>query len=72
MSEHDIQLETVNLLRGGRRGDDRAEPPEALNAWNRQFGADLLAALRQAAGRRRGARRAHHRRRTRASPRAPT
>jgi 2-(1,2-epoxy-1,2-dihydrophenyl)acetyl-CoA isomerase len=40
MSESDIQLETVNL-----RVIDR---PEALNAWNRQFGEDLLATLQRA------------------------
>ena len=46
--------------------------PEALNAWNKQFGVDLLAAIKRGGRRRRGARRAHHGRRAAASRAAPT
>lgn len=48
MSESDMELATVNA----RVRDDVAtielNRPEALNAWNAQLGADLLAALRRA------------------------
>jgi 2-(1,2-epoxy-1,2-dihydrophenyl)acetyl-CoA isomerase len=48
MSAANIELETVNV--GVREGVATIElnRPQALNAWNAQFGSDLLAALRQA------------------------
>ncbi|MHB8243543.1 MAG: enoyl-CoA hydratase/isomerase family protein [Solirubrobacteraceae bacterium] len=49
MSEPHTQLETVNMrLRDGAATIELSRP-EALNAWNAQLGADLLAALRRAA-----------------------
>jgi 2-(1,2-epoxy-1,2-dihydrophenyl)acetyl-CoA isomerase len=49
MSEPTTELETVNV--GLVDGTARIElnRPQALNAWNAQFGADLLSALRNAA-----------------------
>jgi 2-(1,2-epoxy-1,2-dihydrophenyl)acetyl-CoA isomerase len=41
--------ETVTLRRDGAAATIVLNRPEALNAWDRQFGADLLAALREAA-----------------------
>ena len=43
------QIETVTVRREGAAATIVLDRPEALNAWNRQLGADLLAALRQAA-----------------------
>src|SRR3954462_2682987 len=42
-------LETVTVHRDGAAATIALDRPDALNAWNRQFGADLLAALREAA-----------------------
>jgi 2-(1,2-epoxy-1,2-dihydrophenyl)acetyl-CoA isomerase len=48
VSEQDIKFETVNMLVGDGAATIELNRPEALNAWNRQFGEDLLAALRAA------------------------
>jgi 2-(1,2-epoxy-1,2-dihydrophenyl)acetyl-CoA isomerase len=48
MSEPEIQLETVNLRVVDGVATVELNRPEALNAWNRQFGEDLLATLRRA------------------------
>jgi 2-(1,2-epoxy-1,2-dihydrophenyl)acetyl-CoA isomerase len=48
MSESDIQLETVNLRVIDGVATVELNRPEALNAWNRQFGEDLLATLQRA------------------------
>jgi 2-(1,2-epoxy-1,2-dihydrophenyl)acetyl-CoA isomerase len=42
--------ETVNVLLDGGVATIELNRPEALNAWNRQLGVDLLAAVRQVAG----------------------
>src|SRR3954449_11287280 len=42
--------ETVTVTRDGAATTIALDRPDALNAWNRQLGADLLAALRDAAG----------------------
>ena len=47
MTEPDIQLETVNVLLKDGAATIELNRPEALNAWNKQFGADLLTALRR-------------------------
>jgi 2-(1,2-epoxy-1,2-dihydrophenyl)acetyl-CoA isomerase len=44
-----MQLDTVNMTLSGGAATIELNRPEALNAWNRQFGEDLLAALRRAA-----------------------
>jgi 2-(1,2-epoxy-1,2-dihydrophenyl)acetyl-CoA isomerase len=49
MSEAKIQLQTVNMRLDDGAATIELNRPEALNAWNAQLGADLLAALRQAA-----------------------
>ncbi|HTA13415.1 MAG TPA: enoyl-CoA hydratase [Solirubrobacteraceae bacterium] len=49
MSEPHIQLETVNVLTQDGAATIELNRPQALNAWNRQFGEDLLAALRSVA-----------------------
>jgi 2-(1,2-epoxy-1,2-dihydrophenyl)acetyl-CoA isomerase len=49
VSEPAIQLETVNVLMHDDAATIELNRPEALNAWNRQFGEDLLAALSRAA-----------------------
>jgi 2-(1,2-epoxy-1,2-dihydrophenyl)acetyl-CoA isomerase len=49
MDESSEQLQTVNTRRNGDAVTIELNRPEALNAWNAQFGADLLAALRGAA-----------------------
>ena len=49
MSEAKIQLQTVNVRLDDGAATIELNRPEALNAWNAQLGADLLAALRQAA-----------------------
>src|SRR3954467_2072452 len=41
--------ETVTVTRDGAAATIALDRPDALNAWNRQLGADLLAALRDAA-----------------------
>jgi 2-(1,2-epoxy-1,2-dihydrophenyl)acetyl-CoA isomerase len=43
-------FETVTVHRDGAAATIALDRPETLNAWNRQLGADLLAALRDAAG----------------------
>ena len=45
-----MELQTVNVRRAGGAATIELNRPEALNAWNRQLGEDLLAALRDAAG----------------------
>src|SRR5580693_471289 len=47
VTEPDIQLETVNVLLKDGAATIELNRPEALNAWNKQFGADLLTALRR-------------------------
>jgi 2-(1,2-epoxy-1,2-dihydrophenyl)acetyl-CoA isomerase len=49
MSALDLELETVNLRLADGAATIELNRPAALNAWNAQFGADLLAALQQAA-----------------------
>ncbi|HMD51175.1 MAG TPA: enoyl-CoA hydratase [Solirubrobacteraceae bacterium] len=49
MSESKIELETVNLRLGDGVATVELNRPAALNAWNAQLGADLLAALDGAA-----------------------
>ncbi len=49
MNETAIKLETVNVHRSDGASTIELNRPEALNAWNAQFGADLLAALRAVA-----------------------
>ena len=49
MSESSIELETVDLLLADGVATVTLNRPQALNAWNKQFGLDLLAALEQAA-----------------------
>jgi 2-(1,2-epoxy-1,2-dihydrophenyl)acetyl-CoA isomerase len=49
MSESNIELETVNVRVDAGAATIELNRPAALNAWNAQFGADLLAALRSAA-----------------------
>ena len=65
MSEPNTQLETVNVHLADGVATVELNRPEALNAWNAQFGADLLAALRERRRGRRGACGRHHRRRAR-------
>ena len=63
MTASNTQLETVNVRLADGAATVELNRPEVLNAWNRQLGVDLLAALRT---RRRGRRRARggpHRRR---------
>lgn len=49
MSDWDTEhaYETVNLLRRGGAAKIELNRPEALNAWNRQFGVDLLDAVKR-------------------------
>jgi 2-(1,2-epoxy-1,2-dihydrophenyl)acetyl-CoA isomerase len=49
MSEPTIELETVNVSVADGVARIELNRPHALNAWNAQFGADLLAAVRGAA-----------------------
>jgi 2-(1,2-epoxy-1,2-dihydrophenyl)acetyl-CoA isomerase len=49
MSEPNTELETVNLSLANGVATIELSRPEALNAWNKQLGVDLLSALRQAA-----------------------
>ena len=48
MSDRQDQLETVNVSLAGGVAMIQLNRPEALNAWNGQFGEDLLAALQRA------------------------
>jgi 2-(1,2-epoxy-1,2-dihydrophenyl)acetyl-CoA isomerase len=48
MNEQHGQLQTVNVRRDDGVATVELNRPEALNAWNAQLGADLLAALRAA------------------------
>jgi 2-(1,2-epoxy-1,2-dihydrophenyl)acetyl-CoA isomerase len=47
MNESSTQLQTVNVHRSEGAATVELNRPEALNAWNAQLGADLLAALRE-------------------------
>jgi 2-(1,2-epoxy-1,2-dihydrophenyl)acetyl-CoA isomerase len=49
MSETDTQLETVNLTTAEGVATIELNRPQTLNAWNAQFGADLMAVLEQCA-----------------------
>jgi 2-(1,2-epoxy-1,2-dihydrophenyl)acetyl-CoA isomerase len=49
MSQPDTQLETVNVRLRDGAATIELNRPETLNAWNRQLGLDLLAALENAA-----------------------
>jgi 2-(1,2-epoxy-1,2-dihydrophenyl)acetyl-CoA isomerase len=49
MSEPTMELETVNVRLAHGTARIELNRPHALNAWNAQFGAELLAALRRAA-----------------------
>ncbi|HSZ12851.1 MAG TPA: enoyl-CoA hydratase [Solirubrobacteraceae bacterium] len=49
MSEPKIQLESVNVYVSDGVATVELNRPQALNAWNAQLGADLLAALRASA-----------------------
>src|SRR5438445_230313 len=49
MPDSTTQLETVNMSRNGAAATIELNRPQALNAWNAQFGADLLAAVRELA-----------------------
>jgi len=52
MSDYELahEYDTVNLLRRGGAAKIELNRPERLNAWNRQFGYDLLAAVQTVAG----------------------
>jgi 2-(1,2-epoxy-1,2-dihydrophenyl)acetyl-CoA isomerase len=51
MSDYELahEYDTVNLLRRGGAAKIELNRPERLNAWNRQFGYDLLAAVQAVA-----------------------
>jgi 2-(1,2-epoxy-1,2-dihydrophenyl)acetyl-CoA isomerase len=51
MSDYEVAqaYETVNLLRRGTAAKIELNRPDRLNAWNRQFGYDLLAAVQAVA-----------------------
>ena len=49
MSQPHTQLETVNVRHSDGVATVELNRPQTLNAWNRQFAGDLLAALEQAA-----------------------
>jgi 2-(1,2-epoxy-1,2-dihydrophenyl)acetyl-CoA isomerase len=49
MNESSTQPQTVNVHRSDGAATVELNRPHALNAWNAQFGADLLAALREVA-----------------------
>jgi 2-(1,2-epoxy-1,2-dihydrophenyl)acetyl-CoA isomerase len=49
MSESTTQLQTVNVTRSEGAATIELNRPQALNAWNEQFGIDLLAAVRELA-----------------------
>jgi 2-(1,2-epoxy-1,2-dihydrophenyl)acetyl-CoA isomerase len=44
------EYETVNLWRRGGAAKIELNRPEVMNAWNKQFGLDLLAAVRETGG----------------------
>src|SRR3954466_13401834 len=44
------EYDTVNVLRKGGAAKVELNRPETMNAWNRQFGVDLLAAIAAVAG----------------------
>lgn len=48
--EPSIEYETVRVLRRGGAAKVQLNRPETMNAWNRQFGVDLLAAVEAVAG----------------------
>jgi 2-(1,2-epoxy-1,2-dihydrophenyl)acetyl-CoA isomerase len=48
MSDSDIELETVNVRVEAGAATIELNRPQALNAWNAQLGADLIAALERA------------------------
>ena len=48
MSDPNTQLQTVNVSVSDGVATVQLNRPEALNAWNRRFGEDLLAALHEA------------------------
>jgi 2-(1,2-epoxy-1,2-dihydrophenyl)acetyl-CoA isomerase len=50
MSQSTTQLDTVNVTRSDGAATIELNRPQALNAWNGQFGSDLLAAVRELAG----------------------
>ncbi|MEO6495901.1 MAG: enoyl-CoA hydratase [Solirubrobacteraceae bacterium] len=50
MTELPRTFETVNIHRRGGAAVIELNRPEAMNAWNYQFGVDLLAAVEQVAG----------------------
>ena len=45
MNEPTAQLQTVNVYREGGAATVELNRPHALNAWNTQFGLDMIAAL---------------------------
>jgi len=49
VNEPTTELQTVNIRREGGAATVELNRPQALNAWNAQFGEDLLAALRELA-----------------------
>ncbi|MDX6664595.1 MAG: 2-(1,2-epoxy,2-dihydrophenyl)acetyl-CoA isomerase [Solirubrobacteraceae bacterium] len=49
MSELAEAYETVNLIRRGPAAIIELNRPETMNAWNKQFGSDLLAAIERVA-----------------------
>jgi 2-(1,2-epoxy-1,2-dihydrophenyl)acetyl-CoA isomerase len=50
MTDPAVAYETVNVHRRGGAAVIELNRPERMNAWNRQFGLDLLAAVEQVAG----------------------
>ncbi len=52
MSDYELahEYETVNVWRTGGAVKIELNRPDVMNAWNRQFGEDLLAAVEAAAG----------------------
>ncbi len=67
-----MDYETIKVERRGAELRITLDRPDAMNAWNNQFGLDLRDAVEQAADRRRRARRRGDRRRAARSPPAPT
>jgi len=49
MADSTTQLQTVNVTHSAGAATIELNRPQALNAWNEQFGIDLLAAVREAA-----------------------
>ncbi len=54
--ELERELDTVSVLRAGGAAKLELNRPQALNAWNKQFGLDLLGRAAGRRGRRRRAR----------------